>query len=830
MEPGEQIGDYIIVRQIGEGGMSVVYLAEHKETGAPAVVKRLRQQLALEEQLVRYFVQGARIMHELRHPHLAAVYDYIEHGDRYFMVEEYLSGGSLADLLDKGEPISEKQALIWCRDALRAVDYAHQSGIVHRDLKPGNLMLNQERQVKVTDFGIARVFGGPRLTKTGDEKGTPLYMSPEQIRTPDKVDHSTDVYSMGVVLYELLTRHVPFEGESEFDIKQAVVREPPPPPRQLNRSISRDAERIVLKALQKRPENRFTGCGDFALHIDRCLSSGKGPVWNPLEWIKEHRRIAAGLLVVLLAAIPWPGIGSLIDLLGQLIGGGGVERPTIEFAANPREITSGQKATLEWTTQNADKVRIEPDIGEVPAKGSRTVTPTKSVSYLLTATGRGGTESKSTLMTVRPEPIPMIEITASHAVITPGHPTVLRWKVRHADTVSIEPGIGEVPPDGSRIVAPQKSVKYTVTARGPGGIATQSVDLIVNVTPKSAGVVPTIVLAANPPMITSGQATVLQWETQNAESVRIEPDVGPVPLSGTRKVNPPKSVEYTATATGPAGTQTAKVRIAVEPPPPAAPTLTLTAKPEVIQAGQEAVLEWEGQNAFNVRIEPDLGLGVLPLTGRVKVKPTKSVTYSATATGPGGTRASATAHITVESPAPQVPTIKLQAKPEVIEAGQRTLIEWEARHASSVRIEPEIGDVAATGSLPVTVTKSVSLVATATGPGGKASATIDIKVEPRRPSLKGTGGTSSEKRPGTGTIVWTGKVDRDEQIVIEGASANIGIVQGSLPGVPCRIQISDDGAVAVVEGPGPGNGFKRVVLRSKKRGSFSVKINWEVLN
>jgi tRNA A-37 threonylcarbamoyl transferase component Bud32 len=827
MEQGEQIGDYIIVRQIGEGGMSMVYLAEHKDHGTPAVVKRLRQQLALDEQLVKYFVQGARIMHELRHPHLAAVYDYVEQGDRYFMVEEYLSGGSLADLLNKSEPISQEEALRWCRDALRAVDYAHQSGIVHRDLKPGNLMLNQEGQVKVTDFGIARVFGGPRLTKTGDEKGTPLYMSPEQIRTPDKVDHLTDVYSMGIVLYELLTRRVPFDGESEFDIKQAVVREPPPPPRQLNRSISRDAEKIVLKALQKRPENRFSGCGDFALHIDRCLSSGKGPVWNPLEWIKEHRRIAAGLLVVLLAAILWPGIGYLIGILRPLIGGGGVKPPTIEFVVNPREITSGQKATLEWTTQNADKVRLEPDIGEVSAIGSRTVSPTKSVSYLLTATGPGGTESKSVLMTVRPEPIPVIEITASHAMITPGHPTVLRWKVRHADTVSIEPGIGKVPPAGSRIVAPQKSVKYTVTARGPGGIATQSVDLIVSVTPKPAALVPTIVLAANPPVITSGQESVLQWEARNAQSVRIEPDVGPVQLNGTQKVRPSKSVEYSAIATGPEGTQTARVRVLVEPAPPAAPTLTLTAKPAVIQAGQEAVLEWEAQNAFNVRIEPDLD--VLPLTGRVKVRPGKSVTYSATATGPGGTRASATAHITVESPAPQVPTIRLQAKPEVIEAGQRTLIEWEARHASSVRIEPVIGDVAATGSLTVSLTKSVSLVATATGPGGKASATIDITVEPRRPSLKGAGGTSSEKRSGSGTIVWTGHVKKGEQIIIEGNEANIGNVQGSLPGVPCRIQISESG-VAVVEAPGPSNGFRRIVLRCSREGSFSIRINWEVLN
>jgi hypothetical protein len=376
-------------------------------------------------------------------------------------------------------------------------------------------------------------------------------------------------------------------------------------------------------------------------------------------------------------------------------------------------------------------------------------------------------------------------------------------------------------------VAPQKSVTYVVTARGPAGISTQNLELIVSVIPKPVGTAPTIVFEANPPVITSGQETVLSWEAQNAQIVRIDPDVGTVALSGTRKVSPSQSVEYSATATGPEGTRTARVRVVVEPAPPAAPTLTLTAEPPVIQAGQEVLLQWKAQNAFNVRIEPDLG--VLPLTGTVKVKPTKSVTYFATATGPGGARADATAHITVESRSLLAPTINLQAKPEVIEAGQKTLIEWQAQYASTVRIEPGIGDFAATGSVQISPTKSVTLVATATGPGGKASAKVHITVEPRRPSLKGAGGYGSEKRSGSGTIVWTGQVNKDEPIIIEGSTANIGIVQGSLPGVPCRIQVSDPG-VAVVEGPGPSNGFRRVVLRYNRRGSFSLKINWEVLN
>ena len=190
-----------------------------------------------------------------------------------------------------------------------------------------------------------------------------------------------------------------------------------------------------------------------------------------MDWIKEHRRIAAGLLAVLLAAILWfPNQDFVKDFIRGLSGGSVIALPTIEFAANPREIMSGQEATLEWKTQNADKVRIEPDIGEVPAIGSQKVAPTKSVSYLITATGPGGTESKSVLMTVN-VPIPVIEITASHAVITPRHPTVLKWKIRHADKVRIEPGIGDVSPTGARIVTPEKSVKYVVTATGAGGTA-----------------------------------------------------------------------------------------------------------------------------------------------------------------------------------------------------------------------------------------------------------------------------------------------------------------------------------------------------------------------
>ena len=318
MQPGDLIGEFTIVRQIGEGGMAIVCLAEHQSDRTQVVVKQLRDQLAFDRQLVERFAQSAQIMRELRHPHLARVIEYLERDGRYFVVEEYLAGGSLADLLDRGDPYPERDALCWCRDALRAVNYAHENGIVHRDLKPGNLMLDDQRRVKVTDFGIARVFGGPRLTRTGREMGTPTYMSPEQIRSPHQVDHLTDVYSMGVVLYELLTHRVPFDGESDFEIKSQVVRDPPVPPRQIAPSLSPRLEAIVLKAVAKEPADRFGGCAEFALELNRWLTSPSTARTDastgeraPRSGVSWRRVIAAtAVAVVGLAMAPLDGTPS----------------------------------------------------------------------------------------------------------------------------------------------------------------------------------------------------------------------------------------------------------------------------------------------------------------------------------------------------------------------------------------------------------------------------------------------------------------------------------------------------------------------------------------
>lgn len=272
--PDKQIGSWIIERVIGEGGMGQVFLARHTMLGTPAAVKMLSSSLTREQKFRDRFFQEARTQAQLRHPHVAQVMDFIEQDGDFFLVIEYLEGGSLEEVITGARgPASFEQSLLWANQSLLALDYAHQRGVIHRDVKPSNIMLDEKRQAKVTDFGIALVMGATRMTTTGISIGTPYYMSPEQIIRPRDVDHRTDVYSMGIVLYELLTGKVPFDSESDFEVRSAHVNRHPPALRSINPRIPEALEMITLKALAKDPNLRYAGCAQFAGAIGAYLNN-----------------------------------------------------------------------------------------------------------------------------------------------------------------------------------------------------------------------------------------------------------------------------------------------------------------------------------------------------------------------------------------------------------------------------------------------------------------------------------------------------------------------------------------------------------------------------
>ena len=281
---GRRIGSWTLVRELGHGGMGAVFEARHVSLNTQAAVKVLSAGLESREAFRQRFRREAEMQAQLRHPNVARVLDYLEDGGQWFLVLEYLDHGSLADHLSRGESVSRQQAVAWMRDALAGLGHAHEKGIVHRDVKPANLMFGARGEVVVMDFGIARAGTAPGLTATGITVGTPQYMSPEQIMTPNQVDGRADIYSLGIVLYELLVGRRPFESRSEFSVLQAHVSEPPPPLHSIDPTIPPELEAVVMRALAKAPEQRYADCAAMIRALDLVSGAavtGTTPVLAP---------------------------------------------------------------------------------------------------------------------------------------------------------------------------------------------------------------------------------------------------------------------------------------------------------------------------------------------------------------------------------------------------------------------------------------------------------------------------------------------------------------------------------------------------------------------
>ncbi|HYM61210.1 MAG TPA: FHA domain-containing serine/threonine-protein kinase [Thermoanaerobaculia bacterium] len=272
---GNIIGSYRIEREIGEGGMSHVYVGRTVSAtpvlpeGFQIVLKVMSEELAGEVTARKRFVKEAQILSKLRHRYITRFYEFINNQDNAVLIMEFVEGTPVDVLLaEKGAmPLADGIAVTQC--LLEALVYAHGKGIIHRDIKPANLIRERNGSVKVTDFGIAKIkegggaAGQTVLTKSGFLLGTPHYMSPEQIREPKDAGAKSDVYSAGVVLYEMLTGSLPFNSRSLPKLIDAVYRGEKAAPSQLRPEIDRELEAIILKAMQPRSDQRFESAREF---------------------------------------------------------------------------------------------------------------------------------------------------------------------------------------------------------------------------------------------------------------------------------------------------------------------------------------------------------------------------------------------------------------------------------------------------------------------------------------------------------------------------------------------------------------------------------------
>jgi serine/threonine-protein kinase len=272
---GQTIGNYRVTHKLGEGGMGSVYLAEHPHIGKKVALKVLHAEFASNQEVVARFFNEARAVNDIGHPNIVDIVDYGvlqggPTGDRMvYFIMEYLGGRTLTQLIRNESPLPPERAFMIALQVADALAASHRTGIIHRDLKPDNIMLIQRGRehdfVKLLDFGIAKLTtdqAGSRRTRTGIVMGTPAYMSPEQCEGRGAIDHRTDVYALGIVLYEMLTGRTPFVGEGYGEILVQHLTQPPTPPSTF-RGLSPHVEAVVLKALEKRADLRFPTMEEF---------------------------------------------------------------------------------------------------------------------------------------------------------------------------------------------------------------------------------------------------------------------------------------------------------------------------------------------------------------------------------------------------------------------------------------------------------------------------------------------------------------------------------------------------------------------------------------
>ena len=396
---GEVLSDrYEVEELVGTGGMSSVYRAHDRLLDRKVALKVLHQQYSEDSDYIERFRREARAVAALSHPNIVTVIDRGEHEGRQFIVFEYIAGENLKQLIERRGPAPVTTALELAMQIARGLSFAHQQGLVHRDVKPQNILLNGDGEAKVTDFGIARSLDVQHgMTQTGTVLGTSDYIAPEQAQG-QSVDEHTDVYSLGVVLYELLTNEVPFPGENFVAVAMRHINEEPPSIRDRRPDVSPRLEAAVRRAMAKRPEDRFPTMADFSRELEANLAEAQGGTAvvapPPPARPRAPRRQGANPWPIVLALLVLIAIGAAIALLlanhtsnnttSTSRGGGGGGTPTLkaigaydpfgtggENDANAYKATDNNPSTY-WETEryyNAPRLN-KPGVGLVLDAGS----------------------------------------------------------------------------------------------------------------------------------------------------------------------------------------------------------------------------------------------------------------------------------------------------------------------------------------------------------------------------------------------------------------------------------------------------------------------------
>lgn len=333
---GNLVGSYKVTDKIGEGGMGAVFKGIDLMLEREVAIKMLRPELASQPQVVERFRSEAVTLAKLNHPNIATLFSFLRQGEDFFMVMEFVRGETLDSLIRRSGAMPCDRAIALLCQALEGIDHAHRMGIIHRDIKPANMMLTETGTLKVMDFGIARVLGTSRMTKQGNIVGTIEYMSPEQVRGLE-TDARSDIYSLGILLYEMLTGRVPFASDSEYDLMKMQIEDAPEPPRGFSPLIPQPVEQAIMRSLAKKSEARFQGAAEFR----NALLSAIGVAVAPSIPVISAAPIA----------VPIPSTARAANQADQAIG-------EAQFSAQPKETRMANGASAAWPSEQVKQTRL----------------------------------------------------------------------------------------------------------------------------------------------------------------------------------------------------------------------------------------------------------------------------------------------------------------------------------------------------------------------------------------------------------------------------------------------------------------------------------------
>jgi serine/threonine-protein kinase len=277
---GKIVGNCRIEQKIGEGGCGAVYRGVDLMLERPVAIKVLHGSLATRRDVAERFRTEAHTLARLSHPNVATLYSFHREEDTYLMVMEFVEGRTFDELIREHGYLSQERAIPLFCQALDGIHHAHQAGVIHRDLKGSNVMRNAQGVVKVMDFGIARALWSPELTQADHPLGTPEYMSPEQVRA-EEIDARADIYSLGVLLFKMLTGRLPFSGDSPYDIMRAQVDQMPPSVRDHVPEIASEVDEVILRALAKDRSERFESAGALRCALEDAHGKGDDSTFPP---------------------------------------------------------------------------------------------------------------------------------------------------------------------------------------------------------------------------------------------------------------------------------------------------------------------------------------------------------------------------------------------------------------------------------------------------------------------------------------------------------------------------------------------------------------------